>query len=223
MVTAASAPLLQTLALRGVTGQRVPLGVDLQLWPPRAPPRRGAGRPARLVHVASLNRVKDQTTLLLALAELAKMGTHFEMDIVGEDTLGGEMQTLAERLGISAHVRFRGFVAQRDLRALVARADLMIMSSRHEAGPVAMLEAAAVGVPTVGTAVGHIVEWAPSAAVCVPVADAAALSNAIQTLLEDEEQRLRIAREAFTRATREDADFTARRFESFYDALTVAR
>jgi glycosyltransferase involved in cell wall biosynthesis len=193
------------------------------VWPPRAPARRGAGEPARLVHVASLNRVKDQTTLLRALAQLAKSGTRFEMDIVGEDTLGGEIQTLAERLGVSEQIRFRGFVAQRDLRALVARADLMIMSSRHEAGPVAMLEAAAVGVPTVGTAVGHLVEWAPSAAVCVPVADAAALSNAIRGLLDDEERRLRIAREAFARAMREDANYTARCFQVLYDSLTAAR
>ncbi len=37
----------------------------------------------------------------------------------------------------------------------------MIISSRHEAGPLAVLEAAVKGVPTVGTAVGHIAEWAP--------------------------------------------------------------
>jgi glycosyltransferase involved in cell wall biosynthesis len=145
------------------------------------------------------------------------------MDIVGEDTLGGEVQGLANRLGISESINFRGFVPQRDLRALVAAADLMIMSSRHEAGPIAMLEAAVLGVPTVGTAVGHIVEWAPVAAICVPVGDAAALARAIGTLLDDEEQRLRIAHEALQRATREDADHTAQRFQALYNGLAAAR
>jgi glycosyltransferase involved in cell wall biosynthesis len=144
------------------------------------------------------------------------------MDIVGEDTLGGEVQALASRLGIAASINFRGFVPQRSLRALVAAADLMIMASRHEAGPMAMLEAAVLGVPTVGTAVGHIVEWAPTAATCVPVGDAPALARAIGTLLNDEEQRLRIAHEALQCATREDADYTAQRFQALYDGLTVA-
>jgi hypothetical protein len=166
-----------------VTAQRVPLGVDLDAWPPREPRQRTPGECARLIHVASLNRVKDQTTLLFALAELARSGTRFEMEIVGEDTLGGEVQALAGRLGISDRINFHGFVPQRRLRALVAAADLMIMASRHEAGPVAMLEAAVVGVPTVGTAVGHIAEWAPSAATSVAVGDAAALARAIGMLL----------------------------------------
>jgi glycosyltransferase involved in cell wall biosynthesis len=223
VVTAASVPVIHALRQLGVTAQRVALGVDLCAWPPCEPRLRRRGACARLIHVASLNRVKDQQTLLFALAELAKSGTRFEMDIVGEDTLGGEVQALAHRLGIAGSINFRGFVPQRDLRALVAAADLMILSSRHEAGPIVMLEAAVVGVPTVGTAVGHIVEWAPIAARCVPVGDAAALAHAIGTLLGDEEQRLRMAHEALQRATREDADHTARRFQALYDGLAAAR
>jgi glycosyltransferase involved in cell wall biosynthesis len=221
IVTAASAPVIQALKLRGVTAQCVPLGVDLRVWPPRSPRRRAPGARARLIHVASLNRVKDQSTLLIALAQLAKSGASFEMDIVGEDTLNGEVQALADRLGISERINFRGFMPQRVLRALVEAADLMIMSSRYEAGPIAMLEAAIVGVPTVGTAVGHIVEWAPRAATCVPVGDAAALARAIGALLEDEEQRLHIAHAAQRRAKCVDADHTAQQFRELYAGLAA--
>ena len=222
VVTAASAPVIRELGRLGVTAQRVPLGVDLAAWPTCAPRQRSPGACARLIHVASLNRVKDQTTLLFALAELAKAGTRFEMQIVGEDTLGGEVQALAERLGISDRIKFHGFVPQQRLRALVADADLMIMASRHEAGPVAMLEAAVVGVPTVGTAVGHIEEWAPNAATSVAVGDAAALARAIGMLLAQEEERLHIASEARRRATREDADYTAQRFQALYQRVAAA-
>lgn len=220
-VTAASSPSIETLSRLGIVARRVPLGVDLDVWPPREPARRALHEPARLIHAASLNRVKDQSTLLRAIACLAHAGLDFAMDVVGEDTLQGEIQTLAAQLELSARVRFHGFLPQSRLRPLVEAAHLMVLSSRHETGPLVMLEAAVAGVPTVGTAVGHIAEWSPHAARSVAVGDWADLTNAIGDLLSDEDLRLRIAHEAFQRATREDADHTAARFEALYaEAIT---
>jgi glycosyltransferase involved in cell wall biosynthesis len=221
-VTAASAAMIQTLAEIGVPAQRLPLGVDLSRWPPRRPQRRDIARPARLIQVASLNRVKDQPTLLRALASVAAAGIRFEMAIVGDDTLQGKIQTLAQQLGLSQQVNFLGFLTQRQLRPMMEVADLMIISSRHEAGPLALLEAAVAGVPTVGTAVGQVVEWAPDASIAVPVADWAGLASAIVRLLADEDARLGIAHAAFERATREDADHTAQRFQALYSNLPAA-
>ena len=218
-VSVASAPMLAAVRALGVDAHRLPLGVDLAIWPPTAPVRRDPRRPARLVHVASLNRVKDQPTLLRALQVLAQAGIDFQVDIVGDDTRAGAVQALARQLGLEARIRFHGFLPQRLLRPLVEAAHLMILSSRHEAGPLVMLEAAATGVPMVGTAVGHVAEWAPEAALAVPVSDPAALAGAIMRMLTDEELRLRIAREALRRAVAEDADHTARLMESVYCQL----
>jgi glycosyltransferase involved in cell wall biosynthesis len=220
-VSAASAPTIALMAAWGVRAQRVPLGVDRISWPARAPARRDPARPARLLHVASLNRVKDQSTLLRALTAVARSGVAFQLDVVGEDTLGGQVQRLARDLNLSDVVSFRGFLPQRLLRPLVESADVLLISSRHETGPVVVLEAAMAGVPTVGTAVGHIAEWAPEAAIAVPPADSAALAAALVALLQDEEQRLRIARRAQCRALLEDADHTARAFTKLYTSLTT--
>ena len=223
LITAASTPIVESVAALGCRAVRVPLGVDLDAWPPRAPrPRAGPG-PARLIHVASLNRVKDQPTLLRALAMLAAAGVDFRLDVVGEDTLEGAMLALAQDLGLADRVRFLGFQTQQQLRPLVESAHLMVISSRHEAGPVAMLEAAAVGVPTVGTAVGHIAEWAPSAAVSVGIGDCSGLAQSIRRLLEDEALRMQVARSAMQRATAEDADYTASRFQELYAQLQEGR
>jgi glycosyltransferase involved in cell wall biosynthesis len=222
-ITAASAPVVEMISRRGLAADRVPLGVDLDTWPARAPVRRPVGRLARLVHVASLNRVKDQATLLHALATLTKRGVSFEMDIVGEDTLQGEMQALAAQLGLSTRVRFHGFLTRRRVRSIVEGADLMLISSRHETGPVAVLEAAVAGVPAIGTRVGHIAEWAPSAAMSVPVGDWVAMADAIVQLLDDEELRFGIAREAQQRALAEDADYTAGRFRALYARLAAGK
>src|SRR6185437_383855 len=213
-ITAASEPQLELLSTFGVAARRVPLGVDhIRDWPAREPVARAPGEPARLIHVATLNRVKDQPTLLRAMARLAKDHPEVRLDVVGDDTLGGEMQRLALELGLAARVRFHGFLAQRELHPLMRQAHVSVICSRHEAGPVAVLEAAAVGVPTVGTAVGHIAEWAPDAAIAVPLGDDRALAAALDQVLRDEPLRLRLARAAWLRALREDADYTAGCFE----------
>ncbi|MBV8783966.1 MAG: glycosyltransferase family 4 protein, partial [Gammaproteobacteria bacterium] len=146
-------------------------------------------------------------------------GVEFHLDLIGEDVLGGAIQRLAGELGLAAQVSFHGFLPQPRVRAQLARADLLLISSRHEAACVAVLEAALSGVPTVGTAVGHIAEWAPQAARAVPVDDPDALAAAIQEVLGDEALRLRLAVAAQAEAMREDADDTARRVEELYAAL----
>jgi glycosyltransferase involved in cell wall biosynthesis len=221
-VTAASQGELELLAHAGVAAQRIPLGVDTHHdWPAVRPRARDATVPPRLIHVASLNRVKDQPTLLRAVARIVRDHPQLRVDIVGEDTLGGELHRLAHALGLGGRVHFHGFLTQRQLHPLVRQAHVSLVSSRHEAGPLALLEAAAVGVPTVGTAVGHVREWAPEAAVAVPVGDWPAMAAAIHQVLSDEPLRLRLAQAAQRRALLEDADHTAACFERLYGALIV--
>jgi len=220
-VTCASAPIVELIARSGVEAQRVPLGVDLELWPPRAPTRRRASERPRLVHIASLNAVKDQPTLLRALRLLADAGRDFHLDLIGEDTLGGRVQAMAAELGLAQRITFHGFLTQRALRPIVEAAHVALITSRHETGPVAVLEAALAGVPTAGTNVGHIAEWSPHAALAVPCQDPAALAGALVTLLDDEGLRLRLAGEAQRRAELENADYTARGFNEIYRRVTA--
>ncbi len=218
-ITAASRVMIDAVRALGHTAERVPLGVSLDAWPALAPRPRRPGQPARLVHVASLNPVKDQGTLVEAARLLRVWGVEFCLDIAGLDTLEGAVQALVGRLDLGSRVRFHGVLAREQLHALMAEADILVHSSRHEAGPLVVLEAAIVGVPTVGTNVGHVAEWAPEAAVAVPPRDADALAREIQRLLQDDERRLALAREAQRRALACDADWTVHRFESLYDEV----
>ena len=218
-ITTSSAPMVAELAQLNIPAQRVPLGVDVGVWPCRLPAPRDSGTQARLLHVGSLNRVKDQSTLLRAFALVARSRPEARLDIVGEDTLNGAIQSAASSLQIADRVRFHGFLTQSELRPVMESAHLLVMSSRHEAGPYAALEAAIAGVPTVGTAVGHIAEWAPEAALAAPVGDAEGIARFIDVLLTDDRYRLQLAAEAQRRALQEDADHTARCFEQLYAAL----
>jgi glycosyltransferase involved in cell wall biosynthesis len=196
-------------AALGIDAVAVPLGVDLERWPPAPPRTRELAAKLKLLHVADLNRVKDQPTLLQAVGLLKAEGIPFELRVIGYDTLAGEIQRLAAELGLEQDVRFIGSLDHDKLRAHYEWADLLVMASRHEAGPLVMLEAALAGVPTVGTSVGHLADHSPHAAMAVPVGDPVALANAIRSIANDEPLRLSLAEAAQNFSVDHDAAYTA--------------
>jgi glycosyltransferase involved in cell wall biosynthesis len=222
-VTAASPAMCDQARATGIQAIRIVHGVALDRWPQRAPVRRDRSAPLKLLHIGSLNLVKDQAMMLRAAARLKELGQGFALDVIGEDTLGGAVQRNAAELGLADHVRFRGFMPHAELRPWVEQADILLVSSLHEGGPLVVLEAAIAGVPTIGTSVGHIADFAPDAAIAVPVGDSDAMADAILHLAADEEERLRLACAAQQRAVTEDADSTTRGFRRLYTAFSARR
>ena len=222
-VTASSAYTVDLAATRGIRAERLPLGVSLAEWPAIAPRRRDPDAEARLLVVASLNRVKDPFTLVHGAAALARRGVRFRLDVIGGDTLGGEVQALAKEVGLDDVVHFHGFRTQAELRPWMERADVLLVTSLHECGPIVALEAALCGVPTVGTRVGHLASWAPDAAVPIPFRDPEALADAAQALLADEDRRLAVACAAQRIALADDANRTAERVMKIYRTLAERR
>lgn len=161
--------------------------------------------------------------LFEAAAMLRERGIAFELHLAGFDTTGGALWRSEPARAVSEVTRWHGMLGREALYALVGESDLLVHTSRHEAGPVAVLEAAVAGVPTVGTDVGHVAEWAPDAAVAVPVGDAASLAREIAALLADEPRRQALAHAAQARAVAIDADYTAACFERLYDEVLAER
>jgi glycosyltransferase involved in cell wall biosynthesis len=202
-------------ARHGVQPAVVPIGVDASRFPLAA---RVDGPPWRLLRVGSINRVKDHPTLLHAVARLAGLAD-IHLDIVGEDTVHGAAQALAARLGVERRVTFHGAQPTERVAELYARAHLHVVSSRHEASCVAVLEAAATGLPTVGTDVGYVADWAVGRAVAVPIGDPAALAGAMADLLHDPARRRTIADAARAWTLAHDADWTAEQLHAIYTDL----
>lgn len=215
-VSVATAFMQRITAPLGVHAELVSLGVALDRWPPRSPRPRDSHAPAFLLHVGDVRPVKDQAMLLAAANHLREAGIPFELHMAGVDTMNGALHGSADALALGDALHWHAVLDRYALRALMDRADLLLVSSRHEAGPLVVLEAAVAGVPTVGTAVGHIADWANGAAVAVPVGDAPALARETAALLADEPRRLALAREAQRRALLVDADYTAATFERIY-------
>jgi glycosyltransferase involved in cell wall biosynthesis len=176
----------------------------------------------RLLQVASLSHVKNQVVLIEAVALLAR-DIDVRLDLAGEDTLDGSLHAYARDLGLADRVTFHGYVANDQLAPLLANADMYVQSSKHEAAAVSVLEAAAAGVPIVGTRVGYVSDWADDKALALSAATPQALARAIRGLHADPNRAAQMASAAQTWSREHDADWTATQFDQLYQELTRRR
>lgn len=104
------------------------------------------------VTISRLAAVKDLPTLLRATAIVAKELPAFRLRIAGDGPQRGELEALAQGLGIGGRVEFLG--ERHDVPALLAEAGLFVSSSSTEGLSLTLAEAMAVGLPVLATAVG---------------------------------------------------------------------
>ena len=177
--------------------------------------RKSGSRPLRLLQVASLSRVKNQVLLIDALAKVAS-SIDVQLDLIGEDTLGGHLQRHATTRGVDGRVRFHGFKAREELAAFYSIADIYVQSSLHEAAGVSVLEAAAAGVPVIGTRAGYVADWAPTRAMAIDLVNADAMADAIVGMHRDPARANAMAEAARAWALERDASWVAAKFENLY-------
>jgi len=135
--------------------------------------------------------------------------------------LNGAVQAQCRALGLDRHITFHGVQPTAALAGFYGDAHVHLVSSRHEAASVAMLEAACAGVPTVATRVGYAADWASDGrAIAVPIGDAEALAAATVALVRNRAQRQQIAASARAWALAHDADWTAAEFQRLYLEVT---
>lgn len=156
-----------TSALAGDLPARIsvqPMGVDVermarsQPWQPPQP-----GGPIRVVSCARLNPVKGHQDLLEAVHLLRGRGHDVHLTIAGEDDDGGTgfrrvLEARIEELGLGACVTLLGAVSEDEVRRTLLSAHVFALASWHEPLGVALMEAMACEVPTIGTAAGGVAE-----------------------------------------------------------------
>jgi len=206
--------------------RRVPLPVDMSAFAP-ASNRHRTRNACRVLHAASLIPVKDQATLLYAFRRVLDLVPDAILTIAGEDPFGHrtELEALRERLGLGGAVQFVGHRSHAEMPTLYHETDVFVLSSRHESQGMVVLEAAAAGVPTVGTDVGVVRDLAPDAAVSVRPGDPIALGEAIAGVLIDSPRRLRLGERARQRVGSEfDVEPVRDAFVDLYrDAIAMRR
>lgn len=156
--------------------------------------RWGAGGGPRLVTVANLKPVKDQATLLRALARVREK-TDARLLILGDGAERPRLEALAAALGLGEAVTFAGF--RLAPHGYVALADAFVLTSRSEGFGNVLVEALACGVPVISTdcpsGPGEILDHGRHGKL-TPVGDAAALAEAILDTLATPPDRAALVR-----------------------------
>lgn len=152
-----------------------------------------------LIACGRLHPQKDYPTLFKAVA-LIPDSEPIHLSILGKGSLGAELKSLAEELGIVERVTFLGF--QDNPYAYVAQADLFVLSSQWEGFGNVIVEAMACSTPVLSTDCPHgpaeILDHG-RCGVLVPCQNPQAMKDAILELANSPEKRKALSQAALQR------------------------
>jgi len=175
--------------------QLVPNSVDLR----RLRPRERRPEPRLVLAVARLVEKKGLADLVEAAACLRRLGRPIRLELVGEGPLRRDLERAARRTG--ADVVFHGALPQERVFELYARAAVFCLpcvvaeSGDRDGLPTSVLEAMALGLPVVTTAVNGLAEAVlhERTGLVVPERDPRVLAAALDRLLADPDLAAKLA------------------------------
>jgi glycosyltransferase involved in cell wall biosynthesis len=193
-------PSAADVRARGVEDERIrilangidPAEIGLIGEPPE--PRRNPS-PLRIVSVGRLAVEKGHEVLIEACA---RARGDFVVDIIGEGDQESNLRRLIARRGLSDRVRLAGAFPAREMASIYTTHDLFVSSAHHEYFGLAILEALTCGLPVIGVNKGgtSVTVQHGVNGLLVPQRDVDAMARAIETLVNDEDLRIRLARNA---------------------------
>jgi glycosyltransferase involved in cell wall biosynthesis len=147
---------------------------------------------------ARLSPEKGLVFLIRAVKELVDGGYDLTLRLAGNGPSLEQLKQLTADLGISNRVEFLGFLNEDEIISALAASDVFVLPSYVEGIPVSAMEAMAIGVPVIATNIAGTSELVESGVtgLLVRPSDTLALKDAIATMTDDYELRLRIAERA---------------------------
>lgn len=224
LVTGNSPAVLEfTERVEGVKPDRmlmIPSGIDLHRFQVAAEPAdREADGPVLAV-VMQFKPRKGYPVLLDVISVLAKEFPGLRVRVAGESELAGEAAELARARGVADRIEPCGIVD--DMPAFFAEADVFLLPSETEGMSNALLEAMAMEMPVVSTAVGGapiMIDHGISGYL-VEYGDVQGTASVLRTLFNDESLGTEMGRAARERVEqRFSAESMVRQMEDMYEDL----
>ncbi len=170
------------------------LGVDPAVYSPR--PFRYNPSPFEIVCVGRLAKAKGQDVLIAAIDRLIRQGRLVVLRLVGDGPARASLERQAAERGIAGRVIFEGWQNADRVRDCYQQADVFALASLAEGIPVVLMEAMAMEIPCVATAVMGVPELIRHEVDGLLVASGSAdeLAAALERYLDDSELRRRLGK-----------------------------
>ncbi len=164
--------------------------------------------PPLILAVGRLIAKKGFADLICACGLIAERGKSFRCEIIGEGPLENELRGQIERLNLQNRVALSGAKPQGEVRQRLAAANVFVLPSiiDPEGGmdnlPTVIMEAMATALPVVSTNIGGIPEMVieNETGFLLEPADASALADAIEKVIDDRLLAQRLGHAGYQRA-----------------------
>lgn len=175
--------------------------------------------PIRVVCAGRLVEEKGFDIALRAFRQFLDHHRDAGMTVAGDGPERGNLESLADRLGISSSVDFCGWVEMNEMPALFNSATMVVVPSRwQEPFGLVALQAAQVAKPVVATRVGGLTEVVldGKTGLIVPPENPDRMCNGMLALIENPDRAVRLGLRARERAL---SDFSMPRCAERYDEV----
>ncbi|MFA6710282.1 MAG: glycosyltransferase family 4 protein [Candidatus Methanomethylophilaceae archaeon] len=137
--------------------------------------------------------------------------------ICGKGPESKHLAKLIRKNGLEGKIEMRGYVSEEEKTALMSTCKFFVMPSLFESLGLAAIELMSYGRPLICSDVNGLPETVGDGGVVVPPKDAGALSDAINSLLSDDERRTSLGDSARRRAESYNWDVEIPKIEKVYE------
>jgi glycosyltransferase involved in cell wall biosynthesis len=195
----------------------IPNGIDAAIIQQRAAENLAPPAERYFISVGRLTEQKNVATALRAFAIAKKTGLPEDFVIAGDGEQRAMLQSLADELGITAHVRFLGHCS--NPYPLIRAARGLVLSSIWEGFAYVPIEAMALGVPVIATACpsGPVeILGGGEFGLLVPPRDRPALAEAMQNLSQNQGLHRHLVNQSLMRADQLSIHNMARQYRDLF-------
>lgn len=170
----------------------------------------------KILMVSAFRPEKDQQTLIRAIQQLPE---EYQLFLAGGAETPENQKIIDDCKALAKGLRVHFLGVRPDVPNLLAAADAVVLSSKHEGMSLSVLEGMASGKPMIASDVEGMRDLVGGAGLLFPQGDAEALATLIREVCENPEKAKEIGRKCQERAMQYDIAETAKRYHALYEAV----